>query len=144
MPLGTPILGSAAVVQVNTVTGATGAQPVGGLKTWDYVGDSPSTTDDFYGQASVVTAGKTTRTITLNVVYETADSGHAMIYSAFLTKNTIFFRLMPNGVAGEEVAVKVTHQEVHGPDVNGHTTASWTLGQQADPINIGGGLGLAA
>lgn len=140
MPLGVPAPGSVAVLHVGTTSG-TVTTPVGGNKTWDWVGDSPQTTDDFYGQASVISVGKTTRTITLNVVYETADSGHAILYAAFISKATIWVKILPDGTNGEILPVKVGHQEIHGPDVNQHTTASWTLAQQGDPTQVGTGFG---
>jgi hypothetical protein len=140
MALGVPAPGSVAVLMVGTTSGAV-TTPVGGLTTWDWVGDSPQQTHDYYQQPSVISVGKTSRTITLNNDYETADSGHAIVYAAFTSKNTIWCKILPDGTNGETLPVKVSHQEIHGPDVNNHTTVSWTFAQQGDPTVVGTGFG---
>jgi hypothetical protein len=139
MALGVPAPGSVAVLHVGATS--TPITPVGGTSTWDHVADSPQATHDYYMQPSVISVGKITRTITLNNDYETADSGHAVLYAAFISKATIWVKILPDGTNGETLPVKVSHQEIHGPDVNGHTTVTWTLAQQGDPTTVGSGFG---
>lgn len=139
MALGVPTPGSAAVVLVGATS--TPTAPVGGLSTWTYTLDNPTATHDYYGQPSVKSVGKSTRTINFNNDYETADSGHAVIYAAAISKATIWIMLKPDGTNGETLPVKVSHQEVAGGNVNDHTTVTWTFEQQTDPAQVGTGFG---
>lgn len=139
MPLGVPAPGSAAVILIGTT--AVPATPVGGLLTWNYVGDAPTTDRNYYGQASAVAAGKKTRSIAFSLDYETADSGQLILFAAFVSQATIWAKLMPDGTNGETLPSKVTHQEIAGPDANQFTTANFTLSQQTDPTVVAGGFG---
>ncbi len=140
MALGTPVPGSSAIINVGTSAG-TVTTVLGGISTWDWVGDSPQTTHDYYQQPSVISIGQTARTITLNNDYETADSGQPILFAAFISKATIWIKILPDGTNGETLPVKVAHQEIHGPDANNHSTANWTLVQQAAPTTVGTGFG---
>ena len=139
MALGTPAAGTVAIIHVGATSSP--VTPLGGLSTWTYVGDTPQQTHDYYGQASVISIGATSRTVNLTNDYETADSGHAVLYAAFISKATIWIKFLPDGTNGETLPVKVAHQEVNGPDVNNHTQVAWTLVQQAAPATVGTGFG---
>jgi hypothetical protein len=139
MALGVPSPGSAAVIHVGATS--TPVTPLGGTSTWDWVGDSPQTVHDYYQQASVTSVGNTSRTITLNNDYETADSGQTVLFAAFVSKATIWVKILVDGTNGETLPVKVAHQEIHGPDANTHSTATWTLVQQGAPATVGSGFG---
>ena len=140
MPLGTPVLSSVSVVHVGTTSG-TVTTPVGGLLSWDWVGDSPTTRRDYIGQASSTAVGKDSRTITLPCDYETADSGQIILFAAFISKAIIYAKILPDGTNGETLPVRVSHQEIHAPDANGFNTASWTLEQAGAPTVVGTGFG---
>lgn len=140
MALGTPVAGTAAVLMVGTTSGAI-TTPLGGQSTWDWVSDRPQTEHPYYGQATVISVGKASYNVTLNNDYETADSGHAILYAAYDSQATIYFKLLPDGTNGKYLPVKVGHQEIHGPDVNAHTTVNWTLAAQGDPVTVGTGFG---
>lgn len=140
MPLGTPVAGSAATVFVGTTSGAV-TTPVGGLSTWTINGNTPTQQHDYYGQSSFFSVGKTARTIDFSNDYETADSGHAIIYAAFISKATIFVKILADGTNGETLPVKVGNQVITGDDVNNHTKVSWTFAQQGDPTTVGTGFG---
>lgn len=139
MPLGTPAAGTAAIIHVGATSSP--VTPLGGTSTWDYNGTTPQQTHDYYQQASVISIGATSRTISFSNDYETADSGHAVLYAAFISKATIWVKILPDGTNGETLPVKVATQAVSGPDVNDHTKVSWTLAQQAAPATVGTGFG---
>jgi hypothetical protein len=139
MALGTPVLGTSAVVQVGTTSNPT--TPVGGLVSWTYGVDTPTTARNYYGQASVNTVGKANRTIQFTLDYETGDSGQLILAAAVISKATIYARILPDGTNGEILPVKVSGGSIAGPDVNGFSTVSYTLAQQADPTIVGGGFG---
>jgi hypothetical protein len=138
MPLGTQVLSANSVVHVGTVNPPT--TPVGGLLSWDHVGDSPTNRRDYIGQASATATGKTARTITIPVDYEVGDTGQAVLAAAFISKAIIYAKVLPDGTNGEILPVRVSHQEIHAPDANGFNTASWTLEQAGDPTVVGTGF----
>lgn len=140
MALGTQVLSSVSVVMVGTTSGAV-TTPVGGLLSWDWVGDSPTTRRDYIGQASATSVGKDARTITIPVDYETLDSGQAILCAAFISKAIIYCKILPDGTNGETLPSRVAHQEIHAPDANGFNTATWTLEQAGSPIVVGTGFG---
>jgi hypothetical protein len=139
MALGTPALGTAAVVQVGATSNPT--TPVGGLVSWTYGADTPTSARNYYGQASVNTVGKTNRTIQFTLDYEVGDLGQLVLAAAVISKATIYARVLPDGTNGEILPVKVTGGSIAGPDVNGFSTVAYTLVQQADPTIVGGGFG---
>ena len=138
MPLGTQVLSAVSVVTVGTT--ATPVTPVGGLLSWDHVGDSPSARHDYISQASATSVGKSARTITIPVDLEAGDTGQAVLAAAFISKNIIYCKVLPDGTNGETLPVRVAHQELHAPDANGFNTASWTLEQAGDPVVVGLGF----
>jgi hypothetical protein len=141
MPLGAPGLSAVSILQVGTSsTPPAPNTPVGGLLSWDWVGDSPTTRRDYIGQGSSTAVGKTARTITVPVDYEVGDTGQALLAAAFVSKAIIFVRLLPDGTNGEILPVRVAHQEIHAPDANGFNTATWTLEQAGDPTAVAGGF----
>jgi hypothetical protein len=140
MALGTQVLGSLAAVLIGTVSG-TVTTPVGGLVSWSYVDDVPSTTRNYYQQASSIAVGKDARTITLTCDYETGDAGQLILFGARTSKNTIYCKILVDGTNGETLPVKVTNSEIAGPDVNSYSTATFTLAQQTDPTVVGTGYG---
>lgn len=140
MPYGTPVPGSSAVIQVGTTSNPT--TNLGGVVSWTYGVDSPSSTRNYYGQASVSAAGKTSRTIQFTLDYETGDSGQAILAAAVISKVDIWVRILPDGTHGEILQTKVSGGSVAGPDANGFTTISYTMLQQADPTQVGGGFGV--
>ncbi len=138
MALGTPVLGTSAVVLVGTTS--TPTTPVGGLVSWTYGADTTTTARNYYGQATVNTVGKTNRTPQLTCDYETGDSGQLILSAAIISKATIYIRVLPDGTNGETLPVKVSGGSIAGPDVNGFSTISYTLAQQSDPVVVGGGF----
>lgn len=138
MALGSQVLSANSVVQVGAT--ATPVTPMGGLLSWDHVGDSPTTRRDYIGQASATATGKIARTITLPCDYEVLDSGQAVLAAAFISKAIIYCKLLPDGTNGETLPVRVAHQEFHAPDANGFNTASWTLEQAGEPVIVGAGF----
>jgi hypothetical protein len=139
MALGTPQLGTAAVIQVGATSNPT--TPLGGLVSWTYGVDTPTSARNYYGQASVNTVGKANRTVQFTLDYEQGDSGQLVLAAAVISKATIWTRVLPDGTNGEILAVKVSGGSIAGPDVNGFSTISYTLVQQADPTIVGGGFG---
>ena len=139
MPLGTQVLSSVSVVHVGATS--TPTTPVGGLLSWDHVGDSPTTRRDYIGQASATSVGKDSRTITIPVDFEAADDGQKVLVAAFTSKAIIWCKILPDGTNGETLPVRVSHQEIHAPDANGFNTASWTLEQAGTPAVVGLGFG---
>lgn len=138
MALGNQVLSAVSVVLVGAT--ATPTAPVGGLLSWDHVGDSPTTRRDYIGQASATAVGKDSRSITIPVDYEVGDSGQAVLAAGFISKNIIYCKLLPDGTNGETLPIRVSHQEIHAPDANGFNTASWTLEQAGNPVVVGTGF----
>lgn len=139
MALGTPQLGTAAVIQVGTTSNPT--TPIGGLVSWTYGVDTPTAARNYYGQASVNTIGKANRTVQLTLDYEAGDSGQLILAAAVISKADVYFRCLPDGTNGEILRTKVSGGTVAGPDVNGFSTVTYTLAQQADPTLVGSGFG---
>lgn len=139
MALGTPQLGSAVVITVGTTS--TPTTPVGGLVSWTYGIDTPTAVRNYYGQASSNTVGKTNRTIQFTCDYEAGDSGQLILQAAIISRVDIWCKVLPDGTNGETLKTKVSGGSIGGPDVNGYSTVSFTLVQQADPAGVGGGFG---
>lgn len=139
MPAGTVIAGSSYKIKVGTTNPPT--IDVGGVKSWDYPFEAPTSKDDFYNFPSVITPGKKSGTMTLTCVNLTGDSGQQALYAAWTTQNTIYVQVLQDTTNGETLPVKVTNRSISGPDVNNPSQVVFTLGQQADPIVVGGGFG---
>jgi hypothetical protein len=139
MALGTPTLGSVAVILVGLT--ATPTTPVGGLVNADFPMESPVTTRDYYGQASYVAVGKESIVATISCDYETADSGQVILFDARISKATVYVRHLPDGINGETIPMKVNRARVGYPDVNGFTAADFTVSQFGAPVEVAGGLG---
>ena len=139
MALGTPVAGSACVIQIGLTS--TPATPVGGNATWTYPMDSPVTTRDYYGQASFVSVGKEAIIMDVTCDLESADSGQAILFGARLSRATVWVKVLPDGTNGETTPFKVASPTVAGPDVNQFTTASFRLTQFGPPVTVGGGFG---
>ena len=139
MPLGTQTLGSAVIIHVGATSSP--VTPLGGLVSWSYPDDVGSTTRHYYGQASSIAIGKHARTIQFTCDYESADTGQLVLFAAKASAAVIWVKILPDGTNGETLPCRVTSSEIAGPDVNGYTTATFTLSQSTDPAVVAGGFG---
>src|SRR4051812_22714735 len=124
MALGTPPLGSSVVVQVGATS--TPVTPLGGLTSWEYGDDVPTTTHNWYGQPSSIAVGKHARTITLTCTYESADSGQAVLFAAKISSAVIWVKILPDGTNGETLPVRITSAPIAGGDVSDYSTVTFT------------------
>lgn len=139
MAFGTPPDGFLAVVHVGTTSPPT--TPVGGLNNWKDSDPAPTTTRTYYEQPSIISSGKSAKTLTLNCDYEEGDAGQQLIFAARAAKTSLFFLVAPGGTAGEITEMKISQQDVTGPDANGFSTIDWTAGQVTAPVAAGAGYG---
>lgn len=139
MPLGVQISGELYQILVGTADPAT--VPVGGLKTWDYPSEAPTTKTDYYGQSSFYSRGKKSGTMTFTCHNEAGDSGQLILYAAWVSGNTIFAAIKQGATHGESLAVKVTTRNLSGGDVNNPSDVTFTLNQQSDATVLGTGYG---
>jgi len=113
---------------------------VGGLLSPSYVGDRPTVTRDYHGQASFVVGGKKVRSVSLPCDYETGDAGQTILHASWVAETTIYVKYVPDDANGEILPVTVSHEELGSADANGVQTISWTLNQAADPTLAGTGF----
>lgn len=139
MPLGTQIPGDVFVILVGTASPAT--VPVGGLQSWDYPSEAPSTTHKYYGMPNYVSRGKKSATMTFTCQLLTGDSGQQLLLAAWISGNTIYAIIKQGATHGEELPVKVTSRSLSGPDPDNPSTVTFALGQQTDATVVGTGYG---
>lgn len=140
MALGVQELGTAAVIRIGTT--ATPATVIGGLVTWSWVGDSGTTDRKYYdGTAASTAVGDTIRTVSLTIDNMDGDAGQLILHDALDSKAIIWVKVLPGGVNGQIVPVRVSHAEVAGPDVSAFNTGAFTLNQAGTPVDVGLGLG---
>lgn len=140
MPLGTPVLTSASVVVVGLT--ATPTTPLGGLLSWTWTDNTPTTERRYIGQGASVAVGVSARSVTLNFDYEAGDTGQKVLHDAKTSQATVFFKALPDGTNGETLPIKVSNREIAAPDADSYHTLNFTLNQQATPTVVGGGFGL--
>ena len=139
MPLGTPPLGTSVVVHVGATS--TPVTPLGGLESWEYGDDVPTTNHDWYGMPSSISVGKHARTISLTCTYLSADSGQIVLFAAKISVAVIWVKILPDGTNGETLPCRVTSAPITGPDVNDYSHVTFTLVQSTDPALVGSGFG---
>lgn len=139
MPLGTPPLGSSVVIHVGATS--TPVTPLGGVESWEYGDDVPTTKHDWYAQPTSIAVGKHSRTITLTCTYESADTGQMVLFAAKISSAVIWVKILPDGTNGETLPVRVTSAPITGPDVNDYSRVVFTLSQSTDPALVGSGFG---
>ena len=140
MPLGVPQLSNASVITVNTVTGAVGETPVGGVRGWVQNNTRPTTLRKYIGQAAFRSVGAAEPEPTLALDYEEADSGQDILWSAEASQATIFLRIKEDGTNGREWPVKVTGMSDRA-DADGMIELDVGFAVQGAPIDIGTGPG---
>lgn len=139
MAFGTPPEGSEVVVYVGATNSPT--TPLGGLFNWNESEDSPTKTRKYYMQPSITSIGTRAKTFTAQCDYEEGDAGQQLVFAARLAGDSFFIMVAPGGTNGEVTEVKVSRQEIAGPDPDGFSTINWTFNQQSAPVAAGAGYG---
>ncbi len=140
MQQGTQPLGTAVVVHVGASLAAA-TTLVGGLVSWDYGDDVPTTTRNYYQMASYISVGKHARTITLTCDYLSADSGQIILFAAKTSVAVTYVKILPDGTNGETLPCRVTSAPIAGGDVAAPSTVTFSLVQATDPTVVAGGFG---
>lgn len=145
MPLGTFAQGSAWRVKVGTTSPP--ATLVGGLQSVSYPRSRQTSTDDFMnGQASDTSVGKANRRMQLQGRVSLADSGLAILETAYNDDLgvPIYASICQSATGGEILPVRVSQFDVGLPNVNQKGTYTATLEQAGDPADAAGGALLTA